>query len=172
MHPLSYTIAGLVVAAGILTLGSLKRRKSAPHQMSHGYVIRNKVTHHRLLPQPASHTFNYSTLFFLVSLNALETHSLDLGRSWIFGYGGIYGRITGLRAAAYLQADEHMTSIKRKLCQVLRLRGMPEKDLEDAWMLTMPSYLGFEGINPLTIYYCYRNGGEPWVVILEVSIVV
>ena len=45
-----------------------------------------------------------------------------------------------------------------------------ERYLEDSWMLTMPSFLGFEGINPLTVHFCYRVGGVFWVVVLEVSI--
>ncbi|THU93382.1 hypothetical protein K435DRAFT_757483 [Dendrothele bispora CBS 962.96] len=70
-------------------------------------------------------------------------------------------------------------SIKEKLVEVLRRRGYLElhgsdedggnlKELEDAWMMTMPSYLGFEGINPLTVYFCYRPGGVLWLVVLEV----
>ncbi|KAK7446978.1 hypothetical protein VKT23_014191 [Stygiomarasmius scandens] len=35
-------------------------------------------------------------------------------------------------------------------------------------MMTMPSYLGFEGINPLTVYFCYKPGGVLWLVVLEV----
>ncbi len=35
-------------------------------------------------------------------------------------------------------------------------------------MLTMPSYMGYEGINPLTVHYCYEKDGErelAWVVL-------
>ncbi len=35
-------------------------------------------------------------------------------------------------------------------------------------MLTMPSYMGYEGINPLTVHYCYKKDGErelAWVVL-------
>ncbi|KZP33289.1 hypothetical protein FIBSPDRAFT_1036395 [Athelia psychrophila] len=35
-------------------------------------------------------------------------------------------------------------------------------------MLTMPSYLGWEGINPLTVYYCYTADGKFWIAVLEV----
>lgn len=42
--------------------------------------------------------------------------------------------------------------------------------LDDAWMLTMPSYCGFEGINPLTVYFCYSRtrGDKLYAVVLEV----
>ena len=29
--------------------------------------------------------------------------------------------------------------------------------LGEVWMLTMPSYMGYEGINPLTVHYCYEK---------------
>ncbi len=35
-------------------------------------------------------------------------------------------------------------------------------------MLTMPSYMGYEGINLLTVHYCYEKDGErelAWVVL-------
>ncbi|KAJ7702959.1 hypothetical protein B0H14DRAFT_745565 [Mycena olivaceomarginata] len=35
-------------------------------------------------------------------------------------------------------------------------------------MMTMPSLLGFEGINPLTVYFCYRPGGQIFLAVLEV----
>ncbi|KAH9984716.1 hypothetical protein BJV77DRAFT_1089086 [Russula vinacea] len=41
--------------------------------------------------------------------------------------------------------------------------------MDDAWILTMPSYCGFEGINPLTVYFCYRKDRpQLWVVVLEI----
>jgi DUF1365 family protein len=40
--------------------------------------------------------------------------------------------------------------------------------LEDAWMMTMPSLLGFKGINSLTVYFCYNAEGELFVTVLEV----
>ncbi|KDN41982.1 hypothetical protein K437DRAFT_249268 [Tilletiaria anomala UBC 951] len=43
------------------------------------------------------------------------------------------------------------------------------------WAVTMPSYFGFNGINPLTVYYMYRptpgssaERGSLWLVVLEV----
>ncbi|GJE92912.1 DUF1365 domain-containing protein [Phanerochaete sordida] len=131
------------------------------------YIVPSKVTHTRLLPTTATHTFAYPTLFVLVSLRALEAHALDLARGWLFGYGGIHARIAGLRATAYLTPGGEQ-SILRKLGGVLRERGLDSGEMEDAWMLTMTSYCGFEGINPLTVYFCYAHGGEPWVVVLEI----
>ncbi|KAJ7270693.1 hypothetical protein B0H12DRAFT_1229183 [Mycena haematopus] len=130
-----------------------------------GYILENQVVHARLLPVGSSHAFTYPTLSFLVSLNALENHSLDLGYGWIFGYGGRWTRLVGLRPAPYL--TENGGSIRQRLEKVLFDRGFGGS-LEDAWMMTMPSLLGFEGINPLTVYFCYRPGGQLFLAVLEV----
>ncbi|KAJ7607379.1 hypothetical protein FB45DRAFT_1067930 [Roridomyces roridus] len=104
----------------------------------------------------------------LVSLNALESHSLDLGwHGWhIRATAGRWGRLVGLRPKPYL-TDTPEGSIRERLEKVLRDRGFGGQ-LEDAWMMTMPSLLGFEGINPLTVYFCYRPGGRFFLTVLEV----
>ncbi|KAF8901066.1 hypothetical protein CPB84DRAFT_1680158 [Gymnopilus junonius] len=132
------------------------------------YLLKNQVTHSRLLPVKAAHAFTYPTLAFLVSLNALENHRLDLGGGWVFGYGGLWGRITGLRPHPYL--TKQPGSIRKKLQALFATRGYVEErhSLGDAWMLTMPSFLGFEGINPLTVYFCYNSEGILWSAVLEI----
>ncbi|EKM52692.1 uncharacterized protein PHACADRAFT_211911 [Phanerochaete carnosa HHB-10118-sp] len=164
-----YHIALLILALALLAATILSWALPSPNNSAHkGYIVHNKVIHSRLLPKTASHTFTYPTLFFLVSLRALEAHALDLGGGWLFGYGGLYWRTTGLRSSAYLAEEQYKSSIVEKLKQVLGRHGLDPADLEDAWMLTMPSYLGFEGVNPLTVYFCYEHGGEPLAVVLEI----
>ncbi|KAJ6578852.1 hypothetical protein DFH09DRAFT_1030747 [Mycena vulgaris] len=130
-----------------------------------GYVLENQVTHARLLPTASKHAFVYPSLSLLLSLDALENHSLDLARGWIFGYGGRWARLVGLRPDPYLTPDGG--SLRQRLETVLRDRGFAG-ELDDAWVMTMPSLLGFEGINPLTVYFCYRPGGELFMTVLEV----
>ncbi|KAF7297254.1 hypothetical protein MIND_00958500 [Mycena indigotica] len=129
-----------------------------------GYVLENSVTHARLLPVDCQHAFTYPTYCLLTSLNALENHSLDLAKGWIFGYGGRWGRLFGLRPHPYLSPGKG--SIKQKLLYILKERGF--EGIEDAWMMTMPNLLGFEGINPLTVYFCYDVNDELLVTVLEV----
>ncbi|KAI0742834.1 hypothetical protein C8Q80DRAFT_1346406 [Daedaleopsis nitida] len=136
------------------------------------YILENQVTHARLLPTPSAHAFSYPTLALFLSLDALEAHSLDLAHGWLFGYGGTSWRVAGLRSAAYLLPDPRR-SIKEKLREVLGQYGHDARRLGEVWLLTMPSYMGYEGINPLTVHYCYEKvegGGEredrlAWVVL-------
>ncbi|KAH8112067.1 hypothetical protein DFH11DRAFT_1842237 [Phellopilus nigrolimitatus] len=139
------------------------------------YILQNKVTHARLLPTSSAHAFVYPTLSLLLPLSALESHALDLGLGRLFGYsaaGAPRMRVTGIRPEAYLldyDPTGQQKSIRAKLEDVLGRFGHDAGQLEDAWMMTMPSYLGVEGINPLTVFYCYRKGGDGlWVVVLEV----
>ncbi|KAF4586360.1 hypothetical protein EYR38_010636 [Pleurotus pulmonarius] len=159
----------LLVYCSTKLLGSEK----APHPFVRGYVLRNKVTHQRLLPEPSSHRFVYPTVCLLMSLSALEKGALDIGRGWIFGYGGLFGRLTGLRPDPYLTADRtngnNHSTIHEKLIQVLTPRFANAAELlGDSWMMSMPSFLGFEGMKPLTVYFCYKPTGEFWLCIFEI----
>ncbi|CDO68779.1 hypothetical protein BN946_scf184989.g45 [Trametes cinnabarina] len=185
---MSTTILASLVSAvvGALVIYARKNRRNlcADDDASGAaaYILENTVTHARVLPRPSAHAFTYPTLAFLLSVNALETHALDLGRGWLFGYGGTSWRLTGLRGEAYLLPDDDSgkigrvgaRSLKEKLADVLRQYGRDAKRVQawaedgDAWMLTMPSYIGFEGINPLTVYFCYTPHGQLDWVVLEI----
>ncbi|QRV72224.1 hypothetical protein RhiJN_00238 [Ceratobasidium sp. AG-Ba] len=136
-----------------------------------GYVLTNQVTHARLLPTESKHAFTYPTLSLLLSVSALESGALNRGwRGIMFGYPGL-GRICGLRPRMYLRdysGDPNTSprSIRQRLVELLRPCGI---HLGEVWIMTMPSFLGFEGINPLTVYFCYEEGHDRvWGVILEV----
>ncbi|OJT12325.1 hypothetical protein TRAPUB_11100 [Trametes pubescens] len=199
---LAASLAGAI--AGMLSLMSFLRKPNRDQPLATtpgtAYILENTVTHARLLPTPATHAFSYPTLALLLSLDALEAGALDLGRGWLFGYGGTAWRLTGLRSGAYLLPDAPSTPqstsnskssgsngvnesnesnggtgstgalIKAKLAEVLVRQGKEGArvwawaETGDAWMLTMPSYVGHEGINPLTVYFCYARGeGEEGV---------
>lgn len=136
--------------------------------MAQGFILENRVTHIRGLPVSSSHAFRYSTVSFLLGLDSLESGRLDLAFGWLFGYGGRWGRVLGLRSKSYLDTFGSV-SIRQKLELELRRHSLlsPDETFQDAWLMTMPSVLGFEGINPLTVYFCYKNN-ELWTVVLEV----
>ncbi|KAG6909169.1 hypothetical protein DXG01_001796 [Tephrocybe rancida] len=154
---------------------SANRRGHKPYSLARGYILENQVTHARLIPVEASHAFTYPTLAFFVSVDALEGHELDLWGGWVFGYGGRWGRLTGLRSNPYFadiaQGGGPPKTIREKLEDLLTERGYLRTSRKtrvvDSWMLTMPNYVGFEGINPLTVYFCYQAEGL-WLVILEI----
>ncbi|KAH9921126.1 uncharacterized protein B0H18DRAFT_880398 [Fomitopsis serialis] len=167
-------IVGLAAAAAYVGLAAGWLRLPAytdagSSGASAGYVLECMVTHRRLFPKVSSHSFAYRTLWLFVSLNDLESHSLDLGRGWVFGYGGIFGRLIGLRSSAYLHNSLSKTRhIREKLSELLDSEGYSQCGIGNAWMLTMPSFIGYEGINPLTLYYCYDTEAHLFSIVLEV----
>jgi DUF1365 family protein len=137
------------------------------------YILRSITSHARFLPVDSRHAFTYPVLSLLLPLSALESGQLSLLNGFLFSFGGVHGRILGMRSAGYLYDDSGKEpSIRRKLGEALRQFGIePAEQMDDAWILTMPSYCGFEGINPLTVYFCYRKEGpELRIVVLEVSV--
>jgi hypothetical protein len=136
-----------------------------PQISRRAYFVENIVTHARLLPVESQHAFTYPAIALLLSVNDLESRKLNTGLSWLFGYGG-GPRLLSLRPQPYLTPDDDL-SILEKLDRLLQKRGYPGA-VEDVWMLTMPRILGFEGTNPLTVYWCYKPDGEPWLTVLEV----
>ncbi|KAK0200858.1 hypothetical protein DFS33DRAFT_1082182 [Desarmillaria ectypa] len=145
----------------------LKPRIVASDAARLGYVLKNEVVHARFLPAISKHAFSYPTVSLLVSLKALESGKLDLGYGLVFRYGGLWGRLIGLRAEPYLSPQVGTESIRDKLNALLAAHEYGEDTFDDAWMMTMPSYLGFEGINPLTVYFCYKVGVF-WLTVLEI----
>lgn len=136
------------------------------------YILRSITSHARFLPVDSRHAFTYPVLSLLLPLSALESGQLSLLNGFLFSFGGIHGRILGMRSAGYLYDDSGKEpSIRKKLGEALEHFGIESagEQMDDAWILTMPSYCGFEGINPLTVYFCYRKDGpELWIVVLEI----
>ncbi|KIM41735.1 hypothetical protein M413DRAFT_10658 [Hebeloma cylindrosporum] len=151
-----------------MTMSGVECRSASVKSTPQGYLLHNQVTHARLLPVESANAFTYPTVSLLVSLDALEGRKLDLGWGCVFGYGGLWGRITGLRPNPYL--TQQPGSIRSKLEEILMLRGFlsGKRRFQDAWMMTMPSFLGYEGINPLSVYFCYDLEGDFWLTILEI----
>ncbi|WVF65406.1 hypothetical protein IAT40_000133 [Kwoniella sp. CBS 6097] len=130
------------------------------------------TSHGRQLPVTAKNSFSYTVLYMAVDIDSLEAGSLDLPFR-VMGYGGKpSSKILGLRTKKYLGPGNE--GFRAKIEDVLRRNGLPTDDLGRIWLLTMPSYMGYEGDNPLTTWFLYskpKNGaerGELWGVILEV----
>jgi len=48
---------------------------------------------------------------------------------------------------------------REELKDLVEQHGVDPQEMGRIWMVTMPSYLGFVGVNPLSVYFCYRKGG-------------
>ncbi|ELU37379.1 hypothetical protein AG1IA_08594 [Rhizoctonia solani AG-1 IA] len=110
---------------------------------STAYILTNQVIHARLRPLESKHAFSYQTMSLLLSLSALESQALNCG--WwgvIFGYPGIWGRMTGIRPQAYLKDQigpgAFSPSIREKLADLLRKSNMK---LGEVWMMTIHAYI-------------------------------
>ncbi|KAI4524567.1 hypothetical protein K525DRAFT_235538 [Schizophyllum commune Loenen D] len=165
------TDLALTLAAIVPAVLYAHSRTRTPEAAPRGYVLFNSVTHARLLPVESSHSFTYPTISLFVSLIALEAHELDLGPAGLlFAYGRRFGTLLGLRSKPYLCEGDRR--IRDKLDALLRERRILKDGgnaIEDVWMMTMPSFMGFEGINPLTVYFVYAQGsGTLWLVVLEI----
>lgn len=137
------------------------------------YLLHTSVTHGRYIPVASKHAFTYPALYTFVSLRSLESRALDIGMlgsglstwSWAFGYANSKRRLTAINPRGYLSSgkkDEKATILER-LEELLRNDSAERTDVDvvdDAWMLTMPSFLGWEGINPLTVYFVYSSNSQ------------
>lgn len=169
-----YILDATIVVLCLYIAHKLYRTRACYHSQrpsTRGYILMNQVTHSRLLPRAARHSFTYPTFSFLVPLSKLESGSLDLLGGLLFRYGARWGTLLGLRSKGYLAEDTIGAvgkSIQRKLEELLESRGSNGKYIRDVWMMTMPSILGFEGINPLTVYFTYDEANTLLMTVLEV----
>lgn len=162
------TIPLLVGALTLATVYLVTPRKPTqiPSDALHSIVIPAYTSHARHLPKPSRHTFSYPLLYVGVDIDSLQVGILDLPRR-LFGYGGRpWTKVLGLRSDGYLQAGrEHL---RVKVERLLADHGVTKDEIVKVWLVTMPSFLGFEGINPLSVWYIYNENRELRCVILEV----
>ena len=150
----------VVVLALAVTTGSRSRSRSAhpdrdalPSLLAPCYT-----THGRLLPAPAKHAFSYPLLYVAVDIDSLAAGTLDQRR--VFAHGGRpLTKVLGLRSDGYLGPGHD--GFRRKLERLLTEHNIAGEDIGRIWLVTMPSYLGVEGINPLSVWYIYTPTSGP-----------
>lgn len=114
------------------------------------------TSHARFLPHPARHAFSYPLLYLGVDIDSLEAGSVDIGR--VVKYGGSPStKILGLRSDGYLEKGPG--TLRQKVNSLLEERGAREDEVGRVWLVTIPSFVGFEGINPLSVWFCYKRNG-------------
>lgn len=143
-------------------------------------VFQSTTYHARLLPKESQHRFSYPTVNVGVDLESLEKRECDLGR-W-FAYNPKNWRSWSLWAISPKEYLDDITlsanqtrneGILGRLRNILSKHGVSPAQLTSVFMVSMPSYVGFQGINPLVVHYCYSQsstGGHDQlcVVVLEV----
>lgn len=156
-------LATAVGAVGVAYRIQQKPKKSANPKALPSVLLPAFTAHARSLPVPSRHTFSYPLLYTAVDIDEAESGVLDGG---VFSYGGSpWTKVLGLRSDGYLAKGQQ--GLRAKLELLLESRGVKVSSQDRAWLVTMPSCLGFEGINPLSIWYIYR-GRELHCVVLEV----
>lgn len=165
----SWLIGVTILPVSLLALTSYlstrKRPTLSPESLPSA-LIPSYTSHARLLPSPAKHAFSYPLLYLGVDIDNLESGVLDLpGRFLTYG-GSPWSKVLGVRSDNYLTPGPG--SLRQKLDKLLIEYGVEKEDIGRAWMVSMPSYLGFEGINPLTVWFVYSAQRELSCVILEV----
>ena len=150
---LPYALSAFL-AFGLIVLRYRRRQRPAasPDALT-SHLIPAHTTHCRLLPTPSRHTFTYPLLYVGVDIDSLESGSLDLPmRLHVYG-GSPITKILGLRSDGYLGTGK--ATFRSKLDVLLSEHGCKRSEMGRVWLVTMPSFIGWEGINPLSIWYCY-----------------
>lgn len=129
-------------------------------------VIPAYTSHARHLPKPSRHAFSYPLLYIGVDIDSLESGLLDLPARLLTYGGRPWTKVLGLRSNGYLQAGHE--GLRSKVEQLLEDHGVTKNEISKVWLVTMPSFLGFEGINPLSVWYIYNTKRELRCIILEV----
>jgi hypothetical protein len=122
------------------------------------------TNHRRYLPTPAKHGFSYPLIYLGIDLDQLESNQLDLS-SRFFRYGTSHA-VLGIKHEQYLapQAGPKSNNIgawREELKGLVKEHGVDSESIGRIWLVTMPSYVGWVGVNPLSVYFCYqKSDGE------------
>lgn len=154
-----------VFGTWLVSLRSGKATHNNPEALR-SIIIPAYTSHARHLPKPSRHAFSYPLLYLGVDVDELEKARLNLpGR--LLGYGGSsWTKVLGLRSFGYLRPGPE--SLRAKAERLLHEQGVKEEGIARIWLVTMPSFAGFEGINPLSVWYIYSEKRELSCIILEV----
>ncbi len=135
-----------------------KRISSKNGQPLASLIIPCMTQHKRYLPIPSSHSFSYPLVYLGLDLDELEGRFLD---STVFKYNSkAWKGILTLSREPYLSQPKtkNYSSLREELVDLVGSHGVDKGQIGKVWVITMPTYLGLTGINPLTVWYLYDNG--------------
>ncbi|ODN80998.1 hypothetical protein L202_03107 [Cryptococcus amylolentus CBS 6039] len=177
--PLGHLLLPLAISAGSLIaigLGTATIRSLSPSPTSSkqenalpSYLYTSKVYHKRKIPSLAHHAFTSPAIFLCADIDALQDGALDAPLRVVRQGGHPGTKVVGLKSHKYLGSGD--ASYRTKLEALLERYGVRAEEVGKVWMTTMPSLLGFEGLNPLTTWYVYgkakdgQRGELKWLVL-------
>ncbi|KAH9821516.1 hypothetical protein DFH28DRAFT_522934 [Melampsora americana] len=192
IHYLDIILPPFLLSLSII-LYDLSNHSSKPIHSNRSHLFYNQTHHARFLPSSSKHQFNYTLLQFGLDLDQLESDQLNLpfklfkfitSTSKLSNWFLTFLPITSIHPKDYLHPSSISSqSIKSSLLQELNDHHQIDvkKRIGSVYLITMPSYLGYEAMNPLSVYFCYapidenkaQRDGNPThaplsVVVLEV----
>jgi len=117
------------------------------------------VMHHRLAPKV--HHFSHDIFMFYLDLDELEIVAQKI---FLFSYNR--KNLYSFRDADHEPAGEN--PLKERVREFLRRNGIDLGPFGRVMLLTLPRVLGY-GFNPISIYYCFDEAGEPVGSVAEVG---
>jgi hypothetical protein len=115
--------------------------------------------HHRFTPKV--HHFQHDIFMFYLDLDELE---LVARKIFLFGYNR--KNVYSFRDADHEPAGEN--PLKERVTTYLRQNGIDLGPFGRVMLLTLPRVLGYV-FNPIAIYYCFDEAGEPVCAVAEVG---
>lgn len=102
--------------------------------------------------------------YLRTSIPVLETPDAEQAAKWL--QGSVLLKLAWeLRDRGYLSVGPQDQLRGERLEKGVKSPRHWNQELGQVWSVAMPSLLGFRGINPLTVYFCYRpvdwQGGSP-----------
>ena len=122
-------------------------------------LYEGSVMHHRFTPKV--HHFQHDIFMFYLDLD-----ELDLVAKKIFSFGHNRKNLYSFRDADHEPAGEN--PLKERVREFLRRNGIDLGPFGRVMLLTLPRVLGY-GFNPISIYYCFDEAGEPVGSVAEVG---
>jgi uncharacterized protein len=117
------------------------------------------VMHHRFAPK--LHHFQHHIFMFYLDLDELELLSKK-----IFPFSYNRRNVYSFRDSDHEPAGEN--SLKNRIVAFLRKSGIEISPFSRVMLLTLPRILGYI-FNPISIYFCFDEEGEPLASVAEVG---
>ncbi|OAV87800.1 hypothetical protein PTTG_09664 [Puccinia triticina 1-1 BBBD Race 1] len=182
IHPIDLILPPLLIGLSLMIF-DIQSKKLTRKASSNSHLFINQTLHARFLPSSSAHQFKYSLIQFGLDLDHLESAQLDIPHLFRFAKPANSPplatrlrqffdlsnwlkciQIFSISPSSYFKNTNQTHSIKQSLFNQLEATfGIddPHEKIGKVYLLSMPTYLGFTSINPLSIYFCYQKPTDP-----------